>query len=56
MVPTYFHLKLEFDARKVDSMIQTTIARRGKGYVCLVESNLVALANRGLYSSDDYTR
>lgn len=42
----YFGVHLEFDKAKVDSIIQTTIAEGGKGYVCSVESNNMATGNR----------
>lgn len=46
MEPRYFNTKIEFDANKVDSIIQSTIANKGKGYVCSVESNNLTVANR----------
>lgn len=42
----YFNVKLEFDASKVDTIIQSTITNKGKGYVCSVESNNLTVANR----------
>jgi len=42
----YFNVNLEFDKKKVDSTIQTTIAKKGKGYVCSVESNIMSVANK----------
>jgi N-acetylglucosaminyldiphosphoundecaprenol N-acetyl-beta-D-mannosaminyltransferase len=42
----YFGVQLEFDKSKVDTIIQTTIAEGGKGYVCSVESNNIATGNR----------
>ena len=41
----YFNVKLEFDKSVVDQTIQTTIERRGKGYVCSIESNNLTVAN-----------
>jgi len=41
----YFNVALEFDAAKVDALIQSTIASKGKGYVCSIESNNLAIAN-----------
>jgi N-acetylglucosaminyldiphosphoundecaprenol N-acetyl-beta-D-mannosaminyltransferase len=41
----YFNVFLEFDVERVDDMIQTTIAEKGKGYVCSVESNNLTYAN-----------
>lgn len=42
----YFNVNLEFDKKKVDSTIQTTIAKKGKGYICSVESNIMSVANK----------
>ncbi|MEL7588488.1 MAG: WecB/TagA/CpsF family glycosyltransferase [Prolixibacteraceae bacterium] len=41
----YFNVKLEFDKKRVDSIIQETIEKKGKGYVCSVESNNLTVAN-----------
>lgn len=41
----YFNVKLEFDGERVDSIIQSTIEQKGKGYVCSVESNNLTVAN-----------
>jgi N-acetylglucosaminyldiphosphoundecaprenol N-acetyl-beta-D-mannosaminyltransferase len=41
----FFNINLEFDKSKIDSTIQTTIANKGKGYVCSVESNNLTVAN-----------
>ena len=41
----YFNVLLELDSNRVDEMIQATIARKGKGYVCSVESNNLTYAN-----------
>ena len=43
---SYFNVNLEFDRTRVDSIIQSTIAANGKGYVCSVEGNNIAVANR----------
>lgn len=43
---TYFNIKIEFDPKRVDSIIQETIATNKKGYVCSVESNNLTVANR----------
>jgi N-acetylglucosaminyldiphosphoundecaprenol N-acetyl-beta-D-mannosaminyltransferase len=48
MESKYFNIKIEFDAIKVDSIIQKTIANKGKGYVCSVESNNLTVANHNL--------
>ena len=42
----YFNVELEFNIRKVDSIIQETIFTKGKGYVCAVESNNLTVANK----------
>ena len=42
---TYFNVKLEFDHHKVDQIIHNTIISNGKGYVCSVEGNVLAVAN-----------
>ena len=38
----YFNVKLEFDKQKVDSIIEETIKKGEKGYVCSVEGNILA--------------
>lgn len=42
----YFNVYLEFDKHKVDEIIKETIITGGKGYVCSVEGNVLATANR----------
>jgi N-acetylglucosaminyldiphosphoundecaprenol N-acetyl-beta-D-mannosaminyltransferase len=42
----YFNVYLEFDKGKVDHIIQKTIDNNGKGYVCSVERNIMASANK----------
>ncbi|WP_142784465.1 WecB/TagA/CpsF family glycosyltransferase [Changchengzhania lutea] len=42
----YFNIKIEFDSKRVDSIIQETIVTNKKGYVCSVESNNLTVANR----------
>jgi N-acetylglucosaminyldiphosphoundecaprenol N-acetyl-beta-D-mannosaminyltransferase len=42
---TYFNVKLEFDHNKIDQTIHDTIVKNGKGYVCSVEGNVLAVAN-----------
>lgn len=42
----YFNVNIEFDHIKVDSIIQETIANKGKGYVCSIESNNLTVANK----------
>jgi len=44
----YFNIFLEFNAERVDEIIQSSIAGRDKGYVCVVESNNLAYANTHL--------
>jgi len=46
MTRKYFNIYLEFDKIKVDSLIQTTISQKGKGYVCSIESNNLTVANK----------
>lgn len=41
----YFNIKLEFNQSKVDKIIESTIEKRGKGYVCFIESNNLTIAN-----------
>jgi N-acetylglucosaminyldiphosphoundecaprenol N-acetyl-beta-D-mannosaminyltransferase len=42
----YFNVNIEFDKKRIDSIIQTTIEKKGKGYVCSVESNNLTVANK----------
>lgn len=42
----YFNVNLEFDSTNVDQIIQDTIKKESKGYVCSVESNNLTVANR----------
>lgn len=42
----YFNIKLEFDKNKADQIIHQTITSGGKGYVCLIESNNLTVANK----------
>jgi N-acetylglucosaminyldiphosphoundecaprenol N-acetyl-beta-D-mannosaminyltransferase len=42
----YFNVNLEFDKTRIDSTIQTTVAKKGKGYICSVESNNLTVANK----------
>lgn len=46
---SYFNVLLEFDPNEVDRIIQTTIEKSGKGYVCSVESNNLTIANKNLH-------
>lgn len=46
MQNTYFNIKIEFDSAKVDKIIQSTIEKKGKGYVCSIESNNLTVANK----------
>jgi len=43
---TFFNVKLEFDREVVNQTIQSTIETGGKGYVCAIESNNLAIANK----------
>lgn len=45
MEQTYFNVNIEFNKNKIDSIIQSNIAKRGRGYVCSVESNNLTVAN-----------
>jgi len=45
MARKYFNIKLEFDKTHVHKTIQETIQRKGKGYVCSIESNNLTVAN-----------
>lgn len=42
----YFNVFLEFDKNLVHEAIQTTVQSNKKGYVCAIESNNLAVANR----------
>jgi N-acetylglucosaminyldiphosphoundecaprenol N-acetyl-beta-D-mannosaminyltransferase len=42
----YFNVRLEFDKRIVDEVIQNAIAQGTAGYVCFIESNNLTVANR----------
>ncbi|HQH18900.1 MAG TPA: WecB/TagA/CpsF family glycosyltransferase [Bacteroidales bacterium] len=42
----YFNINLEFDKQKVDQIIENTITSGKKGYVCSVEGNILAQANK----------
>ncbi|NDP27595.1 MAG: WecB/TagA/CpsF family glycosyltransferase [Flavobacterium sp.] len=46
MDKSYFNVQIEFDGKKVDSIIQSTITNHGKGYVCSIESNNLTVANK----------
>jgi len=46
MKSPYFKVYIEFNKEKVDEIIQTTIAKKGKGYVCSMESNNWTVANK----------
>lgn len=41
----YFNVPIEFDKEKFDNTIHNTIANGGKGYVCVIESNNLTVAN-----------
>jgi N-acetylglucosaminyldiphosphoundecaprenol N-acetyl-beta-D-mannosaminyltransferase len=42
----YFNIYLEFDKKVANQTIETTIEQGGKGYVCAIEANNLAIANR----------
>ncbi len=44
-IQTYFNVKLEFDKRKFDQIIESTIRSGKAGYVCSVESNNLTVGN-----------
>jgi len=46
MSQKYFNIDLEFDADKVDWIIQNAIQKKQKGYVCSVEGNILATTSR----------
>ena len=35
----YFNINLEFDKTIIDNTIKETLAKNGKGYICVMESN-----------------
>lgn len=41
----YFNVYLEFDKNKVDGIIEDCIQSKDKGYVCVIESNNLTVAN-----------
>lgn len=45
---TYFNVKLEFDKQRVHDLIQNAIQENRKGYVCAIESNNLAVANKNI--------
>lgn len=46
MMNTYFNIKLEFDKHKIFNTIEQTIVSESKGYVCVVDGNVLATANK----------
>lgn len=42
----YFNVFLEFDRTRLNAVIEKTIAEKGKGFVCVVDGNVLAIANR----------
>lgn len=42
----FFNVKIEFDKKIVDSIIEDTIIQKEKGYVCVIESNNLTVANK----------
>ena len=45
---TYFNVKLEFDHEKLHKQIEETIASKQKGYVCVVDGNVLTMAQKNL--------
>jgi N-acetylglucosaminyldiphosphoundecaprenol N-acetyl-beta-D-mannosaminyltransferase len=43
---TYFNIALEFDKQKVDESIVSAIRNSNAGYVCVVNANIIATAER----------
>jgi len=41
----FFNVLMEFDPQRVDDIIRSTIVDKGKGYVCAIEANNLAVAN-----------
>jgi len=44
----YFNVHLEFDKNKIENVIQMAISNNQKGYVCIIESNNLAIANKDI--------
>jgi N-acetylglucosaminyldiphosphoundecaprenol N-acetyl-beta-D-mannosaminyltransferase len=42
----YFNVFLEFDRTKLNAIVEKTITEKGKGYVCVVDGNVLAIATR----------
>jgi N-acetylglucosaminyldiphosphoundecaprenol N-acetyl-beta-D-mannosaminyltransferase len=42
----FFNVPMEFDSRKVDETIRSAIKNGQKGYVCAIEANNLAVANK----------
>lgn len=42
----YFNIYLEFDRLKVDYAVREAIEQKGKGYVCVVDGNVLATATK----------
>lgn len=45
---TYFNVKLEFDHEKLYQQIEESIASKQKGYVCVVDGNVLTMAQKNL--------
>ena len=43
---TYFNIAMEFDKHKVDEAIESAIRNSNAGYVCVVNANIIATAER----------
>ncbi|MCC8145644.1 MAG: WecB/TagA/CpsF family glycosyltransferase [Bacteroidales bacterium] len=48
MMQSYFNILLEFEKTKVNKTIEDTILSGKKGYVCAIEANNLAIANRDI--------
>jgi len=44
----FLNINIEFDHDKVDRIIQNSIQTHQKGYVCSVDGNIFAIANKNL--------
>ena len=42
----YFNLYFEFDRIRLHKIIKKAIEEKGKGFVCVVDGNVLAIANR----------
>lgn len=42
----YFNVTLEFDHSRLKDVIENTITNRGKGYVCIVDANVLTISQK----------